>query len=406
MIRLTWYRTAVAFISVLVFFSNFSDYSQRWGIIPLFWIIFFGAIMAPLAVAPLLNGQFELPPLVFWGAGFLLITIFWFYPSKQDGSAFQDVQTRMLSVIVLYMMTFILSRPAEQHTARIAVAVSVLLAVSLNVYELFNPLTFSTIPGRSSGLYANVNQSGAALMLGMIVAYGVIPQRFKTLFLMLTAVGIITTFSRAAIVGWILVVLYFAFRSGLSVAHLRRAFLLCIAVFGFLVSPYWGRLQQSLEERGTLTLDVLQRLNFFSGDTSDASSVEREHLVEYGWRLFSQAPLLGHGTGAHLHLEGFEVGVHNIYLAMMIDHGIIGAFFVPLLLLAAVYGVRKQQIDLVAPFVLFLSFWGFFSHNVLEERFILVSVAIVGAIVAGERALAKAPEPAVEPDLVPIGAVA
>lgn len=405
MIDLTWYRSAVVFISVAIFFTNFADYSQKFGMIPLYWIVFLGALTAPLAIPAIAELRLSIPPLVIWAAGYLLVTIFWYFPSVQTGASFQDLQLRTLSMMVLVMMIFLYSRPEDQYIARVAIAFAVLLAIGLNVYELFNPLTFSEIPGRSSGLYTNVNQSGAALMLGMILAYGIVPQRLRMLFVALTAVGIITTFSRAAILGWILVVLYFAFRSGMGVAQLRRIFILCVVVFAFLVSPLWGNLQSTLEERGTLTLDVVQRLNFIGGgaDTSDASSRERTAVATYAWRLFSERPLTGFGTGQHKQLQDFAVSTHNVYLAQMVDHGILGLFVLPLMIVAALWGLRPEQLDLALPFAMFLSLWGLFSHNVLEERYILVAVALIAAIVASNRIRRVERETELHPALVPVG---
>lgn len=405
MINLAWYRSAVVFISTAVFFTNFGDYSQKFGIIPLYWIVVLAGLTAPLALPAIRELRLQIPPLVIWAAAYTLITIFWYFPSVQTGESFQDLQTRILAMIVLVMALFLYAQPKDQHTARVAIGLGVLLAVGLNVYELFNPLTFSDIPGRSMGLYSNVNQSGAALMLGMIIAYDIVPQKLRMLFVALTAIGIVTTFSRAAILGWILVVLYFAFRSGMGVAQLRRVFILCIVVFGFLVSPLWSDLQHSLEERGALTLDVVQRLNFISGgaDASDASSRERAAVAEYAWRLFSDRPLTGFGTGQHRQLTEFAVSTHNVYLAQMVDHGIIGLFILPLMIAAALWGLRKEQLDLALPFAMFLSLWGLFSHNILEERYILVSVALIGAIVASNRVRSLEPSVELQPVLMPMG---
>jgi O-antigen ligase len=385
----SWYRKALVFGGVVLFFTNFADYSLKLGIIPLYWIFAFGALCMPLAIPSLFNGHAEVPPLAMWAGAYLLISIAWFFPSAQTPESYQNLQTRVLSVIFLGLMLFILARPEDQHLGRIAIAWSVLLAVALNVYELFNPMTFSSIPGRSSGLYNNVNQSGAALVLGLILAYHIVPGRLRIPFALVTAIGIIPTFSRAAIVGWVLVMLFFAARSGLGIAQLRRIFILCIIVFGFLVSPYMSDLQQTLEERGTLTLDVVQRLNFLNGNTDDASTHEREEVAQVSWRLFTEKPITGYGTGKNRQIEGFEVGTHNIYLAMLIDHGILGILIVPGMLLAMVWGARKNDFDLIVPFVMFLTFWGFFSHNVLEERYILVSVALIGSIVASNRVREK-----------------
>ena len=50
--------------------------------------------------------------------------------------------------------------------ARKTLVVAVLFAVALNVYELFVPMAFSNVMGRSAGLYINPNIAGEALVLG------------------------------------------------------------------------------------------------------------------------------------------------------------------------------------------------------------------------------------------------
>ena len=58
-----------------------------------------------------------------------------------------------VSVLFLILAMIAFSRlEREQRLAQKWIAGAVLLATALNIYELFNPMTFSTIPGRSSGL--------------------------------------------------------------------------------------------------------------------------------------------------------------------------------------------------------------------------------------------------------------
>ena len=96
--------------------------------------------------------------------------------------------------------------------------------------------------------------------------------------------------------------------------------------------------------------------------------------------------------------------MHNVYLAMMVDHGIIGLFILPTLILATLWGLPKSQVDLALPFAMFLSLWGLFSHNVLEERYILTSVALVGSIIATHRIRVTRPNTHLAPSAIPFGA--
>ncbi len=345
------YRHFLVFFAVAVFFTNIASYSQKFGLIPLFWIVMFAGMCAPLILSRLNEGHIQMRPVVLWGIAYLLISVFWYYRTDQDAVAFQEVQTRFVSVIFLVLMLIVFSGEREQRLARCWIAGAVLLATALNVYELFNPLTFSTIPGRSSGLYSNVNQSGAALVLGLILSYQVIPDRFKVAFVTITAIGVLPTFSRSSMIGWVLVVAFFFVRAGI-VAQFRRIATFTVVAVVLVYSPLWSDLQSTLQERGLINLDILQRVSFLTGGgTEDASSNERRGVAAKAWEMYGQQPVLGWGTGANRHIEGFDVGTHNIYLAMIVDHGVLGFFIVPGLLLSVIWGMNKRSFDTAFPVV-------------------------------------------------------
>ncbi|HEY8446660.1 MAG TPA: O-antigen ligase family protein [Thermomicrobiales bacterium] len=388
------YRQVCVVAAVAIFFSNFANYAERWGLIPLYWVAFIGMLTAPLLLVAATESRLQVRPLLLWGAGYLLMSIAWYFPSRQDDIAYQEVQTRVLSVIFLALMLFLFAGPAEQRLARQTIALVQLVAIGLNIYELFNPLTFSKIPGRSSGLFENSNPCGAALVLGLILSYGVVPSRLRLPFVLATGVGIVTTFSRSAMLGWVLVSGNLAFRSGLSIQRLRAVAAAGVLIVGFIFSPWWRQLEQKLEQRGALNLDLIQRLAFFTtGRASDDSANERYSVLVKGWELFTNHPFIGNGTGAARDLPGFDVSTHNIYVYLLVDHGILGLAIMAGLLVATLWGAGRATAEVAWPFGLFLAVWGMFSHNVLEERYILLAVALVASMVASARhARAEAPE--------------
>lgn len=400
------YRKLCVILAVGVFFSNFANFTEKWGIIPLYWIIGMLALAGPLLATGAMSERIPVRPLMIWSAGFLVFSMVWYFPSVQDARAFQEVQTRILSIIFLLVILFLVSRPEEQRLARIVVALTTLLGVGLNIYEVFNPLTFSKIPGRSSGLFENSNQSGAGIMLGMIIAYGIVPPKLRVPFVSLAGIGIVTTFTRAAMLGWILVMMFWLVQSGISVQKVRTLVLFAALGFGFVASPFWSDLQQTLEKNGILEMSNLERLSFFSsGTTADASAEGRKQILEAGLSLFKEQPLTGFGSGAFRSIPGFDQTVHNTYLAMMIDHGILGLFILPSILLAAVYKANMKTIELTGPLVLFVVTWGMFSHNVMEERYILLSIALTGAIVTSNQYV-RAENSEFVPQTLAVGAMA
>jgi O-antigen ligase len=377
------YRKFLVAFAVTVFFTNISDFTVQYGLIPLVWIGIFTILAAPAILSGIARNTVPVRPIVWWCVFYVGLSIVSYYWSPQDEYAFQEAQTRIISVMFLILTMIAFSQPEEQRLAQKWIAGAVLLATALNIYELFNPLTFSNIPGRSSGLYSNVNQSGAALVLGLILSYQVIPDRLKLAYVTITALGVIPTFSRSAMIGWMVVVLYFFARAGIRV-QIRRLVTLTVVCVGLTFSPLWSDIQQSLEQRGVITLNIAERIQFFTtgGRREDDSSNERKAVAERAWQLYGERPIIGWGTGASRRIEGFNVGTHNIYLAMLVDHGVLGFPVIPFLLLAALWGVNRRTIDYAAPWLLFMIMWGMFSHNVLEERYVLLAVALIARMIA------------------------
>ena len=97
------YRGFLVIFAVGMFFTNFADYSQRWGMIPLFWIVLFAGVSLPAILHGIYRGQVPVPPLVWWCIFYLTISVLWFYKSPQDAVAYQEVQTRILAVLFLLL---------------------------------------------------------------------------------------------------------------------------------------------------------------------------------------------------------------------------------------------------------------------------------------------------------------
>ena len=381
------YRALLAVGLVVVFFTNAANYGLRFGVPPLYWIAAFVAAATPVAAVDLFRRGLRIEPLGVWAFAYLLLSLAWFVPSSQSALAWQQIQTRVLAVLFVGLSLVLFADRRARIAAGRAIVAATLLAVGLNLYEVAFPMTFSAIPGRASGLYTNVNQSGAALVLGLILGAPSLPSRWRPPFALAVGLGILATVSRAAILAWGLVVAFWAMRPGYRVPSILGGTVLLAAVGLLLLSPAWPATERLLEERGVLTENVRQRLNFFGGgELDDASALERRGVAALAWDTFAERPLTGNGTGAFTE-PPFEPGPHNMYLAMMVDHGVVGMFLLPTLILAAAWGALAAgtPATTVVPFALFLAFWGFFSHNVLEERYILLAVAFVATGAAAAR---------------------
>lgn len=393
------YRKFLVIFSVLVFFTNFDQFTEQYGIIPLYWIFLTLALVAPAMVMAVMTQPIHIAPIVWWCLGFLLITSLWFYRSVQNEINYQAVRQRYLSVIFVIVMLFLLSNSDDRLLARKVSIVALLIGTTLNIYELFNPMTFSTVAGRSTGLFANPNQAGQGLVLTMIVGFGVIPSKWRPVLLIVGIAGVLPTFSRSGMLAWGAAVIALYLFQGVKLREIRRLLIIPIVIVAFVYSPLWGSLEDSLTHRGVLNEDVRQRLDFVGskgGDVQDSSATEREELASLAWERFRMEPWLGWGTGAY-YLPPFWLGPHNTYLAMMVDYGAIGILVYPSLMLVILIGVNRESAKLAVPIVIALTLYGFFSHNLLEQRMTLLGVCMAAATVDALRRRRAFPLPGPAP---------
>ena len=384
-----YYPRILAIASVFIFFTSLSLYlysSENLSSPPLYWIIGLAVAAAPLCFSKRGLGIILQSPLALWCYGFLLVSAVWmlFQPSPSD-IVLQEFRTRILSVLFILTLLCIFNREDVQMWARRAILVAVLLGVGLNIYELFNPLAFSFVTGRSAGLYINPNMSAVALILGMIMTIAVVTPRLRMLFALAIGLGVFLTFSRAGIIGWVLVLVVFIKTGQIS---LKRSIIVGLGVLflaSVVVGWQWEHIQYKLEDLGVLNRNVLTRVDWLAGNEEiDASSSERKQVAELGWEMFSESPVIGRGVGASIDWS-YEKSSHNEYLNMMVDHGILGLFILPLLVVASTWRARGQSKLISISFAAFILVLGFFSHNVLSERHILIIFSLLASMVTTSR---------------------
>ena len=391
-----YYPRILASLAVLVFFTNLDVYlfnSQTVSFPPLYLILGFIAVAAPVVFSSASLSMLAQSPLARWCYGFLLISGAWFLfqPTNSD-VALQELRTRILSVSFIIVLLCVLRREDVLQWTRRAILAAVFLAVALNVYELFNPSAFSEVTGRSAGFYANPNISGVALIIGLILTIGLLSQRYRLLFALLVGAAVFMTFSRAAMMGW-LITMILIMKTGQI--NLRRSLVIgsvVLALSSVVIISQWEKLQYKLEDLGVLNTNVVDRIQWFNKPVADDdSATDRHDVAEIAYEKFSEQPLLGNGVGASLRLlrvQGdLEISSHNQYLNMMIDHGVLGIFIFPLFVLATVWRARGEAKHIGVTLALFILFMGFFSHNLLQDRYTLLPLALISMLSLASRSV-------------------
>lgn len=338
-----------------------------------------GVLALPLVVRQIIKSEILRSPVLIWCFGFTWVTIMWFVGSSQSDVGWQAVRSRFLSIIELFLFLAIFADHQANTFARKALVVAVASGILLQVYEMFFPMSFSEILGRSAGLYMNPNAAGMALVTGMICAVTVLPQHYRCGFLLVTGIGVMASVSRASILGWGI--------SMMGLMAIRQTRFRDVAITGSLgvvvviliLIPRWDEFASTLERNGSINKNVEERLGWLADPSgvSDASSWSRIYVARRAWDTIGESPFWGSGTGSSFEAE---IAPHNQSLAFMQDHGVLGALILPLLLLAVISSVRGENQRTAIVFSVTVMFLSFFSHDVLSARHTLLLLALVATM--------------------------
>jgi O-Antigen ligase len=389
-----YYRNVLAIFAVATICTGWSTY-QSYAYPALGqakdWIFGLSLLSLPLwLLTPTFRRDFLKVPLVVWCFGFAWVTMLWFLGSSQSETAWRDVRLRLSAIMLVLSCLMIFASPSAVRSARWTLVFSVLLGVTLNIYDFFVPMTFSEFQGRAAGLYINPNISGEALVLGMILSVTILPSSCRGPFLLLTGVGIFLTFSRGAILAWLIAVSgLLLFTKVVRAKDLISTFLVSLLVVGIVLLPKLDAILTTMDQSGAISKDTETRLAWLTDPfgVSDNSALARKYVAEQAWRKFTDHPWIGSGTGTMY--ESFDIPPHNQYLSYMLDHGVLGAAIVPLLILSLIWKARGETRRLGLLFGATILWLCFFTHSILDFGHCLVLFALLAAMVSTESSLVR-----------------
>ena len=267
--------------------------------------------------------------------------------------------------------------------ARTAILLVTTMSIFNHILELFIPTIFyaedavTKILGRSSGFYGNSTGAGEAIILGMILSYGIVPKKLKILFLFFALLGVIPTFSRAAIAAWFIVVFILVMTKAIKKKEAITLGIIIFILVAIALPIFITFLDLFL---GEAAANILGRIDFFSSKSSvsDGSSQSRFTVARAGLAYFSDNPFLGAGHSFTQYWE-HPISTHNIYLLHMAEFGLIGVFIYPLLIISIIWKASGEAKKTSLAFAVFLLLIGFTSHNVLNGFHTLLAIAVMSA---------------------------
>jgi hypothetical protein len=404
------YQYVLSIITAFLFFSDFPDWLLAAPIVPinpLSWIM----VVAVLAI-PFYKKLANLPkPLIAWMLFYLGISILSLMTVSADEISFTDFRAKVLSVLFIALM-YVIFQQRSINQVKCTILFVLFMSVCNNILELLNPRMFAeSNVGRPAGFYIDPNKTGCALMLMMLLSVNIVKKPYRWIILLVAGIGIMATFSRGAIIGWVICTLLLIV--GRVVCEQRRKVIVPIVIFIVLLvslNPLQALTDYFKGDPTGANWDIVNRLEEFQNPSlKEDSAMERQAVAAGGWLMFGNHPFWGNGLASTRKWMVSEVSTHNMYLYYMADHGILGILFLPGAILAVVYRNRGEEQTILICFAVFLSLWGLFSHEVLAERYTLSSFALLAAMNTNQKWYLKytnrnfnmAPSPSIAPSFLP-----
>lgn len=395
---LLYYQCALAVGAILICFTNLDTYMMFAvsGPSPKLWIFAFAVASCPLLLSfSSIKKNFS-GTLLVWLIGYLSISILYWGLGLPHQTAFEEFKTRALSVFFMLLMSLIFCQGSIPQTwARRAMLIVTFINILTYFYGVVNPSAFvavtetqsAELTGRPSGFYVDANRAGCALVIGLIFSLNLIQKKYVLPFMIIILTGIFVTFSRSALIIWLIILALFLIRKEIPHRHL----FIGTAVVGILLIAITLIGENLLDISGLdysdfLSANAMERINqvefpIAADSFMDSSGQARLFIVDFSWRKFLDLPFFGWGLGENLEIEQmYEIRSHNMYLLFMVEHGFLGALFLPLLVLAVTYNATKKNQTMSLAFAALILTWGLFSHNILEHREFLLIFSLMAAI--------------------------
>ncbi|MGH8526002.1 MAG: O-antigen ligase family protein, partial [Gammaproteobacteria bacterium] len=241
---------------------------------------------------------------------------------------------------------------------------------------VFYPLgTDGTVPGRAAATFIGAGKAGEGILLTFLLAIPVLRPRYRALLLLLVGAGVIVTFTRAAILGWMLLWLFLLLRK--AVPKYSLAFpLVALGTLPLLLGVFESYLS-GREDLADVLDNMLDRLDFFQRRAfDDDSGLERVQVLEVGLDLFLENPIFGAGAFA-THLWSLRPSTHNQAVLLAAEYGVFGialwVWLAVILWKGKYFQDKTFQMTACAGFV----FLSMFTHNMFDFVYWLLTFALV-----------------------------
>lgn len=371
------------FIFSFLIFSNVINYISKANIFFLTSVHLFllTAMITIYLILKKADHSFIHIKLNWWIVFYLCVILLWFIMPHNDFSV-GELRRKILSIVsLLIFMVFIFYDDKDTSTVRLSILFATLLATFNNIYEFIHPFAFFPmysevgVIGRSAGFYIDPTISGGAIILGLILSVTFIKKSYRIWYMLFSSVGVFLTFSRSAIVGFMMIYLYMTIKKQLDFKYLVFIPIVMFVVFSFSL-PFLTTYIEKNHSGGAN--NIINRVMWFTNpaDHVDHSATERQEVAQKAFKMFANNSFFGAGLGSTVHWDA-RVSTHNIYLTNMTEIGWLGLLIYPLLIFSITTQARGEIKKIAGTFALFTLFIGLFSHTLMDALYALFAFALM-----------------------------
>ncbi|WP_158289273.1 O-antigen ligase family protein [Paenibacillus flagellatus] len=240
--------------------------------------------------------------------------------------------------------------------------------------------SFTKNEGRAAGFAVNPNTGAFTLIMLLLLSLNWSRMKLFDVSLCCAAgLGVFVTYSRGGLILFVLSMTIYLAR----IIYCQKPWTKPTNALRFLVISLIVFLGLSIgqsvlngvsafnQDDSTRLQDVLSLVR---GDNDAVMQDSRVDLVVEYWRLISESPILGYGTGFS---DSRPAGPHNIYLQQWVDYGVIGVAVYTLGLLRMFRFFMQRQDYRGMTFLLITAIEGFFNDDMLLFRPFLIALVFL-----------------------------
>ena len=222
------------------------------------------------------------------------------------------------------MFVLSLIRPGEVSKVCLSLALTVTAFQVLDGFEIIEFVRDKSkvVGGRAASTFVNPNKASESLLLLTIFSLPAVSKKLRGIFLLVVFFGVLASFSRGGILGWVVVVL-----SSCVVRAIPRNFLVWVGGCSAGIILAAPQIVQVVDRQldADSVVNIQSQLSFFiHGETSSVSLEARSKALQDGLKKVCRKPLFGHGAG-HSVLDVYsEDTPHNQFLLLAVDFGVLG----------------------------------------------------------------------------------